>query len=281
MPIELKISGDSPEDFLALLRTASYAMLPQDSGGLQGMFPEARLGDTVEIEHMREVVAPPADTVIAAGAPPSDAPARRRGRPPKAVAEPAVTTPAEDAEVAGLPPADPASRVFTVRRYGGAIEGEYDDSGTAAEVLIGLIREAHDEQALVQLSAENSEEVKTWPEERHRDVVEAAEAAMRVLKAKAETPAPAAPASGPHFAVDGTPFKAVTLNMPGAISAINAFVAAGGGAGTNAYMEAKKFLESINVAQVSKLPAGDPRIVQIAEWGAQRLGLPVVAGALT
>jgi hypothetical protein len=225
------------------------------------------------------VPAPLADTVVNPGTPPADMPKRGRGRPPKSAEPVRITTPAEDAEVAGLPPADPQPKVFTVRRYGGAIEGEYTDSGTAAEVLIGLIREAHDEQALVQLSTENAEEVKTWPEERHREVVESAEAVMRVLKSKAEAPAPAAPASGPHFSQKGEVMKEITPDMRGAINAINAFVAAGGGAGTSAYLEAQAFLKDMDVVKVSMLPDGDARIAQIAEWGAKKLGLPL-AGAL-
>lgn len=253
MPIELKIVGDNADMFLHEARGVLAALQRPETAGTADGFA-------------RNVVA---DVKTAADAPQSEK--RGPGRPRKADAAPAP------AETQPAPAAEAKPAMFTVRRYDGRLEGEYADSGTATEALVGLVREANDTEALDSLLRENSDEVQTWPQERRGDVFDAIDAVRKVLKSKAEAPAAS---SGPHFDLQGNVMTELAPTKQGAMNAVNAVVAAGGGNGGPGYQAARTFMDSLGVPRVSALGDDDPKIKQIVEWAAQRLGLPV-AGGLT
>ncbi len=227
---------------------------------------------------------------------------------------PRVTTPAEDAEVAGLPPVPqgpqtmmldtgpvappaPAKRgrprkdsgpqpevpapTFTVRRYGGEIEGEFADSGQAMDALLEMIRLAGDYEALKSLAEHNRTEVLTWPKERQTEIADAYEAAEAQLQAgepePAEPDAPPAPDHpvypGPHFGLDKAPLTKLTPTKADARNGIQALVTAGGKA---AFQAATAFFAELGMESITPLPEEDPRHAQIVRWVAPRLGLEVV-----
>jgi len=218
------------------------------------------------------VAAPPPGTVYC-GASAVEAPPAPIADPRLAevTAEPAKRTPGrprkDGTPAQPKPPAPesaPTTPVYVVRRYGGATEGESTDSGTAAETLIGLIREAGDKEALDSLVRVNSETV--WPDDRWQEISDAEAAARSALALAAANPA------AKHFTLDGSPLLSLTLDKQGAMDGVRAVVAADGGG----YTATKEFMESLGVARVSVLADADPNLGKIATWCAARLGLPVV-----
>jgi hypothetical protein len=235
----------------------------------------------------------------------SVAPARRQER---------VTTAAEDAEVAGLPPvpvpvaygdpntvpiirdgevvgvepappkrgrkpkaAEPAPQVWTVRRYAGHIEGEFNDTGEAAEKLAELIRLAQEPKALDDLLRHNAEEMERWPRERLDEINEIV-GEVRMQMIAGEPPAPTEPDAvevpGPHSGRDGKPLESLSRDKPSATNAVFAYASRRGAAGMTVVLE--KFGE-LGMQNVSSLADDDPRLGQIVDWLAPKLGLEVVA----
>lgn len=215
----------------------------------------------------------------AAGRATAEPPKRAPGRPRKdgSPAQPRPPVPAAEAKPA----------VFTVRRYGGQTEGEYTDSGQAADVLLGLIREAGDGQALDELMQHNAEEVLTWPKERQQDVIEAADAVRAVMKAgepEAEAAKPATPARQ-HLDLDGQPFHEVTLDAKGVMTAANACVAMDDGVVHGPHWkDVSDKMAELGITRIGKVdtskPEGVAALAALGRFCAAKLGLPVAeAGA--
>lgn len=279
MPIQINITLQPGESLVGMLREAGLIHTHFDlvEGGVRvgpvegGVRVGAADGSfTHSIRDAWNVA--PSSQPEPAPAPAAEPPKRGPGRPRKTEAA---------TEPAGAVETKPA--VYTVRRYGGMVEGEYPDSGQAAEALIELVREAHDIEALNSLMAANGDDMKGWPAERIIEATEAAAAVRTVLKTKAEPPAekPAepAPTSGPHFALDGTVLKAITADKQGAMNGVNAVVAAEGGSGGPGYTAARAYMDELGVPKVSALADNDDRLPKLAAWCAQRLGLPIAGAA--
>jgi len=262
MPVTLTITADTLAEALAQF----YGSIPprtlvEPPPDADHEWPEARsnIGATPE---------PPTAGALTAEA-------RKRGRPKATPAQEAARfKPAEGAEPKPKPEpeAEPSGPVYTVRRYGGMIHGEYADSGSATQDLLGLISEAGDVEALEALVVAN-DGIAFWPQERRQVITNAVKSAHATLASA--TPAHATPAPQ-HFALNGAVLGGLTPDKQGAMDGVNAVVAAEGGAGGGGYAAAKAFMESLGVARVSKLDDGDPNLGKIAAWCAARLGLPVV-----
>ena len=193
---------------------------------------------------------------VQAEAPP-EKPKRGPGRPRKAVTE-----------------AEQAERIFTVRRNGGAIEGEYQDSGTATEVLIGLMKSAGDVAALTELHAVNKDELAGWPAERVSEIDDAYVELDATLRAGEPEPAPDVEAPGPHKDLEGNEMTSLSRNKASARNAVQAYVTAKGNAGME-WVRGTLFKELGGMSNISSLADDDERHGQIVDRLAPMLGLPV------
>jgi hypothetical protein len=184
----------------------------------------------------------------------------------------------------GRPRAEPKPATFTVRRYGGMLESEYTDSGQAAEVLIGLIQAAGDEQALDELMQHNAEDMLAWPKERQTEVMESADAVRAVLKSGEPEP-PAPTNQRVHNDLDGNPLSAIDVaTIPGVRAALNAFCAQDDGTPQGPfYQKARAHMDTLGIVTVGKLDPAKPddaaKLRALGTWCAEGLGLPV-AGSL-
>jgi hypothetical protein len=281
VPINLTISGESAHEFLVEARRLLAGLVPLDMAHV-GALPRmdaAAFGEHRIIDRPLAGDQPlrPEDTMLPTSFAPGD---------PDRPAQTEVATPVLEAPKRGRgrPRAEPKPATFTVRRYGGMTEGEYTDSGQAAELLIELIQQAADEQALDELMQHNAEDMLTWPKERQTEVMESADAVRAVLKSGEPEP-PAPTKQRVHNDLDGNPLSAIDVaTIPGVRAALNAFCAQDDGTPQGPfYQKARAHMDTLGIVTVGKLDPAKPddaaKLNALGTWCAEGLGLPV-AGSL-